>query len=179
MREGMKRQELIEQLAAIEHERWGHWMGYLTLQCEMSPDGTMTIPASLVERWRQQTETPYVALREREQQSDREWAQKLLPVFDAYTGQVSPQEEVFLGPFRCTQGSDGTWSADHLLYASAQGATMREAMQDLIDAHPELKTAFSLWSHRHVDQFLKYFGPRTDEEGFTLFAAIIGEVVGE
>ena len=76
--------KLVEKVAAKEHDRWSHWMKYLALQGETKPDGSITISASMVERWKRQAETPYAALTEREQISDREWAAKLLPIIDTY-----------------------------------------------------------------------------------------------
>jgi uncharacterized protein with von Willebrand factor type A (vWA) domain len=64
--------ELYEQLAAIEHERWTDWQRYMHSLCVQNPDGSLTIPASLVERWEKQIATPYADLSEQEKQSDRE-----------------------------------------------------------------------------------------------------------
>jgi len=40
--------ELIEKLAAIEHERWAHWQSYLHSKCLKNENGSLTIPAELV-----------------------------------------------------------------------------------------------------------------------------------
>jgi len=64
--------ELVEALAVIEHERWSHWQRYMHSKCEPQPDGSLRIPADLVQRWQRQTETPYSALTEKEKESDRE-----------------------------------------------------------------------------------------------------------
>ncbi|ENU31748.1 MULTISPECIES: hypothetical protein [Acinetobacter] len=68
--------ELIEKLAAIEHERWAHWQSYLHSKCLKNDNGSLTIPAELVERWNKQINTGYEELTEDEKESDREQVQK-------------------------------------------------------------------------------------------------------
>ena len=67
----MTEQELIEQLADHAHASWTHWMRYLFSRSEMQPDGSVVIPAGLVERWQRQIATSYADLSETEKQSDR------------------------------------------------------------------------------------------------------------
>ncbi len=64
--------EMVEELAAIEHERWAHWQEYLHARCEQQPDGSLTIPPDLVAHWTRQIETPYSELTDDEKESDRE-----------------------------------------------------------------------------------------------------------
>lgn len=64
--------ELFERLAAIEHERWADWQRWMHGRCTKNPDGSLTIPAELVERWERQIATPYEQLTEAEKASDRE-----------------------------------------------------------------------------------------------------------
>lgn len=75
--------DLREVIAAIEHERWSHWQRYLHEQCLVNEDGSLTIPAELVDRWARQMNTPYDALTEKEKDSDREQA-------DAYLRELRP-----------------------------------------------------------------------------------------
>lgn len=70
--------ELLEPLAAIEHERWAHWQDYLHSQCLKNDDGSLTIPCELVERWTRQLETPYENLSQEEKNSDREQVKRYL-----------------------------------------------------------------------------------------------------
>ena len=79
LRQVLESEQLIEQLAAIEHARWAHWQRYVHDQCEPQENGSLVIPADLVERWEAQIETPYADLTEREKASDREQVQKYLP----------------------------------------------------------------------------------------------------
>lgn len=72
--------ELREQLADVQHAIWAHWMRYMFTQGTVNPDGTWTMPAEKVQRWGGQLRTPYSALTEKERESDREQADKVLEV---------------------------------------------------------------------------------------------------
>jgi hypothetical protein len=72
--------DLIEELAAIEHERWSHWQVYMHSKCRKEPDGSLIIPVELAERWEKQANTHYSDLTEREKGSDREQINRYLPV---------------------------------------------------------------------------------------------------
>jgi hypothetical protein len=75
-----KLDSLVETLADVEHERWSHWQRYMHSVCERTRDGSLVIPAELVERWELQMNTPYSALSEKEKQSDREQVHRYLPI---------------------------------------------------------------------------------------------------
>jgi len=77
-------QALIEELAAIEHDRWAHWQKHVHQQCEPLCDGSLRIPSHLVRRWKKQIETPYIQLSEAEKRSDREQVERVLPVLAKY-----------------------------------------------------------------------------------------------
>lgn len=70
--------DLREQLAAMQHEIWAHWMRYQFSYCIENADGSLTVPAEYVERWRRQMEAAYSELPEPERESDREQADKIL-----------------------------------------------------------------------------------------------------
>jgi hypothetical protein len=70
-----------EQLADISHEIWSSWTRWQFSVCTPNADGSLTIPASLVERWTRQMNTPYAELSEREKDSDREQADKIMSPF--------------------------------------------------------------------------------------------------
>ena len=76
--------DLIDELAAVEHARWAHWQRYVHDQGERLPDGRIVLPTNLVERWERQIQTPYQELTEREKQSDRDQVRKVLPVLAQY-----------------------------------------------------------------------------------------------
>lgn len=72
--------ELRERLADVQHAIWAHWTRWQFSVCQRNEDGSLTIPAPLVERWTRQMGTPYADLSEREKDSDREQADKVLAV---------------------------------------------------------------------------------------------------
>ncbi len=67
-----------EILADIQHEIWASWMEYLFSVCTDNLDGSVTIPASSVNHWQRQIATRYIDLSEREKDSDREHADKIM-----------------------------------------------------------------------------------------------------
>lgn len=69
---------LLEILASQQHQIWAHWMQYLFQVSTKNPDGSLTVPEYLVERWTHQVQTQYSNLSEKEKESDREQAQKIL-----------------------------------------------------------------------------------------------------
>jgi hypothetical protein len=75
--------DLVEKLAAVEHERWSHWQRYLHEQCTRQPDGSLLLPAELVARWEKQIATKYAELDDKEKESDREQVRKYLPIISA------------------------------------------------------------------------------------------------
>lgn len=74
--------ELWEALADLAHERWSHWTRWQFQICERNADGTITIPATLVERWERQSITRYAALSEKEKDSDRAEVDKTLALIN-------------------------------------------------------------------------------------------------
>lgn len=86
IRKVLESEQLVDELAAVEHERWAHWQRYVHDHCERQQDGSLLIPAELAARWEAQIETPYVELTERERDSDREQVRRYLPIIiDALT----------------------------------------------------------------------------------------------
>lgn len=78
--DALQSKDLLEALAATEHERWSHWQRYLHSKCIRTTDGSLTIPAELVERWTTQMCTPYSELPDEEKESDREQVRRYLPI---------------------------------------------------------------------------------------------------
>jgi len=74
--------ELVERLAAIEHERWSVRMRHLFSKCGISHfrNGveSLEIPAWAGEQWKRQMNTPYADLTEAEKESDRVEVRKTL-----------------------------------------------------------------------------------------------------
>jgi hypothetical protein len=78
---------LMEELAAVEHERWSHWQRYMHSKGERQPDGSLVILPELVERWERLMATPYRALTDAEKESDREQVRRYLQtIIDALVG---------------------------------------------------------------------------------------------
>lgn len=83
LRQTLGSAELIERLADAEHRRWAHWQQYLHDQCEHQEDGSLIIPAHLVQRWTTQIQTPYANLSPEEQESDKDQVRQYLPLIIA------------------------------------------------------------------------------------------------
>lgn len=75
-------ENIIEELAFIEHERWSHWQRYMHGKGVKASDGSLIIPAELAEHWERQMTTTYSDLTEEEKESDREQVRKYLPVIE-------------------------------------------------------------------------------------------------
>ena len=73
-------QSVMEDLAAIEHQRWATWQKYVHEHGVRQADGALVLPADLVARWERQIATPYQSLTEEEKESDRDQVRKYLPV---------------------------------------------------------------------------------------------------
>ena len=71
---------VLEELAAIEHQRWAHWQRHLHEQGSKMGDGSLVLPADLIMRWERQIETIYDLLSEKEKDSDREQVIKIFPL---------------------------------------------------------------------------------------------------
>jgi hypothetical protein len=77
---------LIEKLADIEHKRWAHWQRYMHDHSQRQQDGSLVVPANLVELWERQINTPYDDLADEEKQSDREQVMQYFPLLMAWLG---------------------------------------------------------------------------------------------
>lgn len=76
-------QEVREKLSDVQHAIWSHWMRYLFSKCEIVEDTfsnteVLSIPCELEERWKRQAKTPYAELTDKEQESDRNQADKVI-----------------------------------------------------------------------------------------------------
>ena len=71
-------QGVVEILADYAHRAWSGWMLHMFMKSALNPDGTVTIPADLVTRWKRQAATFYQDLPEGEKESDRKEARKML-----------------------------------------------------------------------------------------------------
>jgi hypothetical protein len=72
--------DMVDALAAIEHERWSRWQRYVHKCGTVESDGSLLIPAELVRHWEQQINKPFTALSEAEKESDRNQVLQYLPL---------------------------------------------------------------------------------------------------
>jgi hypothetical protein len=73
-----------EPLAAVSHDIWSSWMRWMFLMGEFDyVSGTWKMPKDKVERWKRQMDTDYADLTEKEKESDRHQADKILKVLDS------------------------------------------------------------------------------------------------
>ena len=70
-RDTTPRDELGEQLAAVEHKRRSQWIHCLLTKGVQNPDGTLTIDAERVARWQRQMHMSYRELSEAEKERYR------------------------------------------------------------------------------------------------------------
>jgi len=75
---------LREQLSELAHRQWSGWMEYLFSKSRENADGSMTIPAWAVERWRRQMRLSYHDLNDLERDSDRAEADAVLSIIGLY-----------------------------------------------------------------------------------------------
>jgi len=62
--------DIVEKLAALEHEQWAHWTEYML----------NNLHDENIAKWKRQIKTPYSDLSEEEKDSDRVWARKVAKV---------------------------------------------------------------------------------------------------
>ena len=84
--------EQREQLAEYAHEAWSGWMKYLFSKCEKKKD-KLIIPAWAVQRWTRQSIMPYAFLPEKEKESDRAEADKMLAIINGSTPRKADEIE--------------------------------------------------------------------------------------
>ena len=71
-----EKDSITYKLADLCHQQWSGWMFWLFKYGTYNEDGTFTVDADHVERWRRQMVTPFVDLSEDERDSDLHEASK-------------------------------------------------------------------------------------------------------
>lgn len=66
--------KLLDLLANLEHDQWSHWIDYF-YKNDTSKNR---------DRWNKQMKTSYYELSEKERESDKEWANKVLMIIYAH-----------------------------------------------------------------------------------------------
>lgn len=74
--------DLIEELASYEHERWAKWQRYVHKSCIKNEDGSLTITKEKVQLWDKQILTKYEDLSEKEKDSDRIEAKNIMSILN-------------------------------------------------------------------------------------------------
>jgi hypothetical protein len=77
-------ESLVEELAALEHQRWAHWQKYVHDRGQRQPDGSIVLPSDLVAQWERQINTQYADLTNEEKDSDREQVKKYCPLLERW-----------------------------------------------------------------------------------------------
>ncbi len=72
-----------EKIAWEQHAIWAHWMEYLFSVCD-DYNGIIVIPTDKVKRWKKQMKTPYHLLPEKEKESDRHQADKIIEAIETW-----------------------------------------------------------------------------------------------
>jgi hypothetical protein len=68
--------QLLEAIAAIEHEQWCAWAYAVMREENLSQDR--------IDRWNRLLITPYDQLTEQEKEQDREWARKVRALIEVH-----------------------------------------------------------------------------------------------
>lgn len=90
----MDTNNIRERIAAIQHEQWSGWMKYLFSKCKRQ-ELTSEIPKVWRDRWERQIDTPYSQLTDKEQESDRVEADKLLQLIKSVCEEVLGENEEY------------------------------------------------------------------------------------
>jgi len=84
---------LLDELASIEQERWAHWQRYIHSSGKRQSDGSLTLPADLVDRWERQIQTRYSDLSPEEKESDREQVRRYFPLLRQWLSNQANKDE--------------------------------------------------------------------------------------
>lgn len=92
-----------EELAALIHDMWSGWIGHVASKSTLNPDGSMTIPAWAVRRRERQMKGSYNDLSEKEKNSDRREADKVLALIEKRVWEHDPGKLIDLPLFQSYQ----------------------------------------------------------------------------
>jgi len=129
---------LRELLAELEHNQWAHWTRYML--GNLSPEN--------IERWRRQIETPYAELSEKEKDSDRGWADRVLGLCEIQTLKEEAEKWVKLVPL-LTEGDEE--EAIEIYMARAKTAFMTETLGRCLVRRNRLR-AIEAWGLAHISR---------------------------
>lgn len=137
---------LLEELAAIEHERWSGWERYRE-KCvaQVRRGGDIETHE---ERWLRQRETPYASLAEREKESDRVEARKSLAVVKEHVDQLRRERDELRGK----RDDLAIKNADYLLRMH-EAEKQRDEAVELLRSYGDMQMDMATWE-RELDDFL-------------------------
>jgi hypothetical protein len=72
--------QIRENLAEYAHNAWAYWMQYMFSKMKFNPSRGLIMPAWAVDRWSRQTATEYKNLSEKEKESNRQEADKMIAI---------------------------------------------------------------------------------------------------
>ena len=67
-----EKKKILEELSDLEHKQWSHWTKYML----------DNLTDENIDTWKKQIKTDYEDLSEKEKDSDREWARKVLKIVE-------------------------------------------------------------------------------------------------
>lgn len=136
--------DLREQLADLCHQQWSGWMKYLFSKSKANDeDGTLTIPASLVNRWHRQLTTNYADLPGDERDSDRKEADKFLCLLQLALLDGQDRDRMLIKTVHLKQTDGEGWVAGRFLQevlqvdrheTAALPVVSREEIQSYLDS---------------------------------------------
>lgn len=85
----MNKEELREQLAAIEHERWADWQKYCHTKLTPIDEDAL----EHYKRWERQIKTPYSKLSDKEKASDMKQVDRYWPLIEQYAQEFSKKRK--------------------------------------------------------------------------------------
>lgn len=77
--------KIREKLAELEHKQWVHWWNYQNKKLRNITNMSMDEwykQQDIYKQWKRLAQTPYSQLTEKEKESDRKWADKVLVIFN-------------------------------------------------------------------------------------------------
>lgn len=80
--------ETRERLAEYAHDAWARWMRHLFEKSTQVKGGAVTIPIWAADRWKRQMDTEYDDLPEKEKESDRHEAGKMIAIMMKAPGKM-------------------------------------------------------------------------------------------
>lgn len=117
---------LREELADVQHAIWAHWMQYMFSCGTFDEQGNWIMPWDKARRWQRQMDTPYAELTDKERESDRDQADKVLAVLPAVSDIPALLAEIAQLRFIVTEYREGMHEAKGALNAEKHRADVAE-----------------------------------------------------